>query len=261
MEARKMNEVGISTVAAAAPAQMNGQVLTMPSVKKNRKITRKDIADHIGMSLATVDQALDANEKYVSRVSYETRMKVINAADELGYVYFDKRKAIQLANHVFYHNGNYHTRKEEIDRMEQLRREGYTNAQIAEKTGRSHKHVLHVIGYQPEEYTAESKKLAGRIRVQRRKTRENVVVELAENERKRKLEADIATYRRESAKLNAERSSIEAQLAMHANAIRRSMEEQDRLNAQKQVNEQHMGELEPLRRAAMKAAEQLGVAI
>ena len=62
-----------------------------------KKVTTKDIADHVGLSQSAVSMIFLNNKTNVS-FSDSTRQKVLDAAKELGY---QKRKSIEQTS-VFY---------------------------------------------------------------------------------------------------------------------------------------------------------------
>ena len=49
-----------------------------------RKVTMKDIAKDVGVSVATVSYVLNYSEK--EKISHDTRLKVFEAVKRLGYV-------------------------------------------------------------------------------------------------------------------------------------------------------------------------------
>ena len=79
-------------------------------------------------------------------------------------------------NKKFYYDGCFHTRTEERERMRQLRDEGYSNKEIAQKLGRDYRTVLHALGYQPEGITKKNKQIGQKIRAQKSASRKQYVV-------------------------------------------------------------------------------------
>lgn len=134
----------------------------------NRPVLAIDIAEKLGIGKSTVVNCL--NDKHANLYKKETVYKVRKAAEEMGY---DKqlssaygrilsgearRKVREPKN---YRGGNFRTKEEELARMKALRAEGYTNAQIAKKIGRSYAMVIKDIGKQDPELTKISYKLRG----------------------------------------------------------------------------------------------------
>lgn len=73
-------------------------------------------------------------------------------------------------------NGCFHTRAEEISRMNELREEGYSNIEIAKKIGRSQSSVLRTIGAQPKEMSEKNRVMARKIDAQKNAARKQYVI-------------------------------------------------------------------------------------
>ena len=131
-------------------------------------VTAKDIAEKLGIGKSTVQGCL--NNKFAKGYRKETVDKVRKAAEEMGY---DKQASIvygymlsgetrrKIKEPKNYRGGNFLTKEAEVQRMKELRAEGYTNFQIARKIGRSFGMVFHCIGKQDPSLTAISHKLRG----------------------------------------------------------------------------------------------------
>ena len=146
-----------NTAAVVTSAQTNDQNIT-----QIKRVTQSEIAERVGCSTSVVSNAL----KGVGAVSDELKVRIVNAATELGYV----------PRHN-YHKGNFASHKEEVDYMLQLRDEGYTNAEIAKKIGRCYLTVLNNIGKQPAELTAISGSVAQFIQAHREQLRKAYVLQ------------------------------------------------------------------------------------
>lgn len=131
-------------------------------------VTAKDIAEKLGIGKSTVQGCL--NNKFAKGYRKETVDKVRKAAEEMGYdkqaclaygymLSGEKRRKIKEPKN--YRGGNFLTKEAEVQRMKELRAEGYTNFQIARKIGRSFGMVFHCIGKQDPSLTAISHKLRG----------------------------------------------------------------------------------------------------
>lgn len=132
------------------------------------RVTQMDIAKAAGVSKGTVANVMTGypHDKYYSA---ETKKKVLDAAKELGYIRHciaDRDEPFRIKvgkpEEHFYYNGNFHSREEEVQHMRYLRANGYTNAEIAKKIGRSYCMVWSAIGNQPEEYTKMTRNLSGK---------------------------------------------------------------------------------------------------
>ena len=123
-------------------------------------ITSRDVALKAGVPLSTARCCLC--EKTAVKFSQNTVSKVRQAAKELGYDAQAARKCSRgrksPANSVF------SSREAETNAMEQLRKSGHTDAEIAQRCGVCHNTVINRIGVQPVELTRASNKLAGKVR-------------------------------------------------------------------------------------------------
>ena len=146
-----------NTAAVVTSAQTNNQNIT-----QIKRVSQREIAEHVGCCEKTVCRVFN-NEPGVSE---ELKVRIVNAATELGYA----------PRHTYY-KGNFATHEEEVAHMLQLRAEGYSNAEIARKTGRDHKTVLNNIGRQPEAITAMSHDVARLMQARREEMRKAYVLQ------------------------------------------------------------------------------------
>lgn len=142
----------------------------------NRPVTSRDIAAALHLNPSTVKVYLMGNN------SGGTAQRVMEYAKKVGY---DPKKAAeygrthQRAKKVkvesYYHNGNYHTKEAEIARMRELREQGYSNREIAQKLGRNVTMVYDNIGAQDPELSKQNRAMAQRIRAQKNAARKQYV--------------------------------------------------------------------------------------
>lgn len=166
----------------------------------NTKLTAQDIAQKFNVSVRTAEQYLYPKSKYNSKTAQNMRAYATQngyyatdaKCDRCGQVFELKQKHQHLCpecasymkqkiwkhgkNRKFYHNGCFHSREEEQKRMEELRAEGYSNMEIAQKIGRDYKTVLIAIGYQPDGITKKNKIMGQKIRAQKNASRKQYVV-------------------------------------------------------------------------------------
>lgn len=145
-------------------ASANTNTLSTPV----KVITARDIAEKLGMGLTTIHNCLTG---YTCGYAKETVEKIQTTAKEMGY---DPKKARSHRRNLsvsktekpkkHYWGGNFYSREEEITRMTELRNEGYSNAEIAKKIGRTYECVLYNIGKQPADMTSAKHSEAQRIR-------------------------------------------------------------------------------------------------
>lgn len=130
----------------------------------NNVVTMRDVAAKAGVSITTANNCAspDRSKKYTKT----TVEKVKAAIKELNY---DPKKALRtsMANaRAKKHNGPansvFASRDAETAAMEQLRRSGYSNNQIAKKCGVSYSTVKNRIGTQPKNMTQANLRLAKR---------------------------------------------------------------------------------------------------
>lgn len=126
--------------------------------------TARRIAHELNMNHSTVSNILCGNKNYADA----TIAKVLDFAKSVGYDaeigkhYKAHRETAKKEK--FWFGGNFHTKAEEIAHMNFLRDEGFTNAEIARKIGRSYGTVRCNIGLQPKSYTERSRIRACEIR-------------------------------------------------------------------------------------------------
>ena len=175
-------------------------------------ITANDIAQKFNVSLRTAEQYLAPKSKYNSQTAQKMRAYATQIGyyapdgkcDRCGKVFQIKQRFQHLCpecakymkqkvwkhgtNKKFYFNGCFHSRAEEQERMMQLREEGYSNMEIAQKIGRHYNTVLLAIGYQPEEMTKKNHMMGQKIRAQKNASRKQYVVNEKVTEYNRKVE-------------------------------------------------------------------------
>lgn len=125
--------------------------------------TARRIAMELNMNKSTVSNILCGNKNYADA----TIAKVMDFAKSVGYdAEIGKHHKTHRAakKEKFWFGGNFHTKSEEIAHMNLLRDEGFTNAEIARKIGRSYGTVRYNIGLQPKSYTERSRIRACEIR-------------------------------------------------------------------------------------------------
>ena len=88
----------------------------------------------------------------------------------------DKRRWEKKKAESYWFNGNFHTKAEETKRMEELRKQGFSNAEIAKKIGRVYQTVYKRIGKQPEEMSKQNVALGQIIRAQKNAMRKQYVI-------------------------------------------------------------------------------------
>lgn len=128
-------------------------------------VTAKDVASKAGVSIETVYKCL--NDKYASKYSKSTVSNVRKIASNLGYEQNVDRKRRVPANPVFA------SRAAETEAMEQLRKTGHSDAEVAHRCGVTIQTVIRRIGKQPAVITAANKKLAGQVRSAKAKIKAN----------------------------------------------------------------------------------------
>ena len=163
-------------------------------------ITSTDIAKKFGLTQRTTECYLAPNSKFFSK----TAVAVRDYARSVGYYAPDKkcvkcgsifqikqrnqhycpacssemRKKVWKhgTNKKFYHNGCFHSRTEEQERMMSMREEGFSNKEIASKIGRDVTTIYKAIGKQPPEMSNKNKQLGRQILSQKIATRKQYVV-------------------------------------------------------------------------------------
>ena len=175
-------------------------------------ITANDIAQKFNVSLRTAEQYLAPKSKYNSKTAQNMRAYATQIGyyapdgkcDRCGKVFQIKQRFQHLCpecakymkekvwrhgkNRKFYCNGCFHSREEEQKRMLQLREDGYSNMEIAQKIGRHYKTVLLAIGYQPDGITKKNKVMGQKIRAQKNASRKQYVVNEQVTEYNRKVD-------------------------------------------------------------------------
>lgn len=88
----------------------------------------------------------------------------------------DKRRREKKRAESYWFNGNFHTKAEETKRMEELRKQGFSNAEIAKKIGRGRQTVYDRIGKQPKEMTMQNIAIGKKIQAQKNAARKQYVI-------------------------------------------------------------------------------------
>lgn len=105
----------------------------MSIVSSRNSVSQRNIAEALGISQGTVSYGLKYGVPYI-----------VDKAAELGYI-SESDKVLAKAKHRYY-GGNFTSKDEEVERMKELRSQGYSNAEIAAKVGRSAATVFKAIG-------------------------------------------------------------------------------------------------------------------
>lgn len=164
--------------------------------KAIKKWTLEEVASAIGEPYSQVRRAMGRDHGTMSEERAESIRERVEA---LGYIKpgTPEFKALQdeIRRMDYLKYRNFPTKAHETRRMEELRKQGYSNAEIARMVGRCVNTVANRIGRQGKEYTDVSHKMQGkehRIKAQARRER----VYQAELERIRQEENEIAEKRR-----------------------------------------------------------------
>ena len=118
----------------------------------NPVVTQAMIAKKMGVSPATVSHCLNG----YSSMPASTIALVKATAKEMGYKTLSERKALrqQKKEEDYLLSHNFPSREVETRRMEYLRAQGYSNADIAKAIGRGKMTVYRRIGSQPKDMTS-----------------------------------------------------------------------------------------------------------
>lgn len=111
---------------------------------KPGRVTARDIATRTGFSVVSVQKALGSAP---TTLSPATVQQIRDVAAEMGY------DATPYHPKGYLHRSNFPSPEVELERMEILRSQGYSNADIARKTGTSYQRVLYRLGKQPKAIT------------------------------------------------------------------------------------------------------------
>lgn len=111
---------------------------------KPGRVTARDIATRTGFSVVSVQKALGSAP---TTLSPATVQQIRDVAAEMGY------DATPYHPKGYLHRSNFPSPEVELERMEILRSQGYSNADIARKTGASYQRVLYRLGKQPKAIT------------------------------------------------------------------------------------------------------------
>lgn len=134
-------------------------------------ISAKDIAQRTGYAVSTVYNALESTPNTLPTATVQ---KIRNAAREMGYdpTRYQPSHTGKQNLHAYLKHSNFPSPEIEKERMEILRKQGYTNEEIAQKIGKSYLHVLTKIGTQPKAITQMSYAAAAANRRFRKQLRE-----------------------------------------------------------------------------------------
>ena len=163
------------------------------NIAMNRPITARDIAAALHLNLNTVRVYLKGNgagataqrvREYAKEIGYNPQMAL-----KYGRIHgHEIKKTGKVKIESYYHNGNFHTKEEEIARMLELREQGFSNAEIAKKIGRHSVTVFKKIGKQDEEMTRQNLAMGARIRAQKNAARKLYIVNKKVVEYNKKVE-------------------------------------------------------------------------
>lgn len=139
--------------------------------KPSGYVSAKDIAQRTGYAVSTVYNALESTP---TSLPTATILKIRNAAKEMGYdpTRYQPSHTGKQNPHAYLKHSNFPSPEVEKERMEILRKQGYTNEEIAQKIGKSYLHVLTKIGTQPKAITQMSYAAAAADRRFRKQLRE-----------------------------------------------------------------------------------------
>lgn len=147
----------------------------LPTLTRSEKtVSMEMIANKLGISCTTVQRVYASNGK---KVNEKIEEKIRQAADILGYIPGRNKKHNGKDVAVkWWWGGNFHTKEEEVSRMLDYRKAGFTNAEIAKKLGRSRDTVDRHLGKQDAAMTAMSCKMAGLRRAQQNAARKQYAI-------------------------------------------------------------------------------------
>lgn len=111
---------------------------------KPGRVTFRDISARTGFSVVSVQKALGSAP---TTLSPATVQQIRDVAAEMGY------DATPCHPNGYLHRSNFPSPEVELERMKILRSQGYSNTDIARKTGSSYQHVLRRLGKQPKAIT------------------------------------------------------------------------------------------------------------
>ena len=154
----------------------------------------EDIAKALGVSVQTVRRAYGNTDH--RNAELESRIRI--AGQIMGYIP-GRKKPRSIKPVCFWWGGNYHSKADEIARMKQLRQEGYTNHEIAQKIGRAYSTVLNSIGKQDPLMTKTTQQMAAASRKQKSAARAAYV----RNKPIAEYNAKVQEHNELKAKLNA----------------------------------------------------------
>ena len=170
-----------STAYVRAAAERFGYVPSKPGYYKRNGATAKDIAERTGYAVQTVRNALGNTPCTLAK---STIQKIKKAAAEMNYDPTGYQPPCTGGRnlHAFLQFSNFPSPEVEKERMEILRKQGYSNAEIAKKIGKSYIHVHMTLGTQPGAITKASHTAATAKRYLRARQRERYQLEEAVQE-------------------------------------------------------------------------------
>ena len=186
------------------------------------RVKISDVAKVAGVSCTTVSDILGG---YHRLHTADIIRKVEEAASRLGYKSLKQLAAERPQK--FYWNGNFHTKQEEVARMRELRAEGFSNAEIAQKIGRCANMVRGSIGKQPEDMTRMNVAEGQRNRAKRNANRRTYVMTHEINqhnelvEKAERISADIHTVEQQLTTLRREHAEMTEKIASNVPHIRK----------------------------------------
>lgn len=169
------------TAYVRAAAERFGYVPGRPGHYKRNGATAKDIAERTGYAVGTVYNALGNTPCALAK---STVQKIKKAAAEMGYDPTGYQPPFTGGRnpHAFLQFSNFPSPEVEKERMEILRKQGYSNPEIAKKIGKSYMHVYMTLGTQPGAITKARHAAAAANRYLRARQRERYQLEGAVQE-------------------------------------------------------------------------------
>lgn len=166
-------------------------------------VTTQEIAEKFGLKVTTVRQYLrhsscdthvraNSVRDYATSHGWQPRTKICVICGKHYVAHSSKQKCCFECKSVFtkshhkeskyykkvggWRGGCFHTKDDETHYMEHLRENGYSNAEIAKKTGRSTVAVWGRIGRQPDEMTKQNRVLGLKVYAQKNAARKQYVI-------------------------------------------------------------------------------------
>ena len=124
-------------------------------------MTQTEIAKVFGVRQSYVSMAL--SDRRTSHFSDSLTQKIREYALEHGYVKLPNGYIKRQSDNDYLDNSNFPSKEVRDERMMRLRKQGYTNAEIAEEVGVCVSTVASNIGVEPKEYTEITLRINGEI--------------------------------------------------------------------------------------------------